>query len=674
MFDLNKLVAEAYENERNKDFSFDRLVEMVESMMILQESLGVIKEEAPINVKAEKTEDLKPVKIVWRPYVQMSEVAWGSTAHQSADARDIDGDGEISIEEQNPAREQLKLYLSALPEGDIKQKLDALNAFIKNINSDSPAIDGIGKAVSFMMFYRTLYDIINDFNASAAGFIFESFLSVLLDAQSGHQIPAAGASTIADFVVYPNGGRIPISLKLYAAGSLKVGGSYVQLVKDLTGEFGMMQYIVITKISGDNDEIQKLKFYGFNFTLDNFAKILSLTGETGLDQMCLPEGITAAYTQGDKRGIKDILKSGLDIAGTLVKFKQTYDPAGASEFDPTGQFINPKRRQRFDIALDIPPKTRISIKPAFDGIEAALENKKGTALKTFLMNVGDRNADKIKKAFLDTLNQDFKVPSLNSGIDDIEIGQSQNPETPKVYAYNSKGTSTNIKTTTTMPKIYDAVLGVLDADQQKHPNLTKFTSTKDILRQFIKGVVDVGQTAQAKSPQPKEGEDPHTLRVKAIYGERSKEQKETSVRVLSDPDFTKTEKMRLLKLTAGYQGIGGDSQFELKTKAAFNELYKAEYAGELPYGPVNEDGSFAELVLTKEEVLKTCNNVLESFNRNMAEALNGMQMLVNDMNAYVLSGLKDDKKATSASQDAQIVKTSMDKQVQESAQNNTETP
>jgi len=65
---------------------------------------------------------------------------------------------------------------------------------------------------------------------------------------------------------------------------------------------------------------------------------------------------------------------------------------------------------------------------------------------------------------------------------------------------------------------------------------------------------------------------------------------------------------------------------------------------------------------------------LESFNRNMAEALNGMQMLVNDMNAYVLSGLKDDKKATSASQDAQIVKTSMDKQVQESAQNNTETP
>ena len=225
-----------------------------------------------------------------------------------------------------------------------------------------------------------------------------------------------------------------------------------------------------------------------------------------------------------------------------------------------------------------------------------------------------------------------------------------------------------------MPKIYDAVLDALDADQQNLANLVSIRSKNDKLAQFIKGVVGVGLAAQKNSPKPKEGEDPHTLRVKAIYGERSKKQKEISVDVLSDPYFRPTEKMRLLKLTAGYQGIGGDSQFELKTKAAFRELYKAEYAGELPYGPVDKDGSFAELVLTKEEVLKTCNNVLESFNRNMAEALNGMQMLVNDMNAYVLSGLKDDKKATDASQDAQIVKTSMDKQVQESTQNNTETP
>ena len=100
----------------------------------------------------------------------MSEIAWGGTTHQ-AEIRNIDGDGEVSIEEQNPAREQLKLYLSALPEGDIKQKLDALNAFIKNINSDSAAIDGIGKAVSFMMFYQT-FTILSMTLMLRRGFIF----------------------------------------------------------------------------------------------------------------------------------------------------------------------------------------------------------------------------------------------------------------------------------------------------------------------------------------------------------------------------------------------------------------------------------------------------------------------------------------------------------------------
>ena len=92
-------------------------------------------------------------------------------------------------------------------------------------------------------------------------------------------------------------------------------------------------------------------------------------------------GITAAYTRGDKKGIKTILRSGLDIAGTLVKFKQTYDPASASSSILPDNLLDPKRRQRFDIALDIPPKPEFPIKPAFDGIETALKNEQGTALE-----------------------------------------------------------------------------------------------------------------------------------------------------------------------------------------------------------------------------------------------------------------------------------------------------
>ena len=47
----------------------------------------------------------------------------------------------------------------------------------------------------------------------------------------------------------------------------------------------------------------------------------------------------------------------------------------------------------------------------------------------------------------------------------------------------------------------------------------------------------------------------------------------------------------------------------------------------------------------------------------MAEALNGMQMLVDDMNAYVISGLNEAKRAEEAVQDAEIVKNSMERQV-----------
>ena len=84
-------------------------------------------------------------------------------------------------------------------------------------------------------------------------------MAVLLDADTGRQIPASAAATIADIVV-EKGGR-PISLKLYREGSLKVGGSYKQLVDDLTGQYPTMEYVVVTKDlkgSGTIDAAEKV--------------------------------------------------------------------------------------------------------------------------------------------------------------------------------------------------------------------------------------------------------------------------------------------------------------------------------------------------------------------------------------------------------------------------------
>jgi hypothetical protein len=519
-----------------------------------------------------------------------------------------------------------------------------------------------------MVFYRTIYDILTDFNASAAGFIFESFLSVLLDAERGHQIPASGAKTIADFVVYPNNQRLPISLKLYAADTLKVGGSYIQLIEDLTGELGMMQYIVITKLTGDNKEIQELRFYGFNFTLNNVSQILTLTGEAGLRQMCLPISVVNAYGAGGVQAVKELLsktKPG-KIAGAL--FVRTRAGGGASELDPTGQY-QIAGRYRYDINLDIPAASKISIKPAIEAIETSLENKDSSPMSIFLAKIksnDNESATKVKNAFMGALDEDFKV--LGDNIDELEIGQSRTDE--KIYAYTSSGKVVNIKTPT-RKKIYNAIYTLLD-DRQKASLKDSYTNAPSernpdpyALRDMIKHVIENGKAAQEDVPKPEAGQDPRSQRIQAIYGDFSNEQRTTSVEILNI--FKGVEKKKLLKLTAGYQGVGGDSQFEITSKEAFKKLYTPEYAGNLPYAPLDDpeggnDGAFAVLQLTEQKVLEVQNYVLDSFNENMANALNAMQKLVDDMNTYVVGGLTDSRKAEDASEEAGKVKTSMEEE------------
>ena len=73
-------------------------------------------------------------------------------------------------------------------------KIESLNAYYKNpVPEAQEGTPGqqISAVISNLVFYKTLTNIITNFNASSAGFAFESFLAVLLDAESGKQIPAA---------------------------------------------------------------------------------------------------------------------------------------------------------------------------------------------------------------------------------------------------------------------------------------------------------------------------------------------------------------------------------------------------------------------------------------------------------------------------------------------------
>ena len=113
---------------------------------------------------------------------------------------------------------------------DLKDKVEGLSKFYETdpvqlleqgFFGDSNK-ERISKALGYLTFYKTLTKIIAHFNASSAGFSFEAFLGVLL---GGKQVPT-GEGTIADLVT---GDGTPVSLKLYTEGSLKVGGSPLQI-------------------------------------------------------------------------------------------------------------------------------------------------------------------------------------------------------------------------------------------------------------------------------------------------------------------------------------------------------------------------------------------------------------------------------------------------------------
>jgi len=255
MVDINKLV-ESYYNPN--DLAFSSILELITEMI----------DQNLLNKKSILREEMMPGDdLAWSavPDVPVSELGWATLQTGT-------GDTKIPSEQ----RGQLNNFLQNIAKGgDLQAKIQKLAEFY----SGSPAImkelssanetETIKKTLAYLTFYKTLTKIITNFNASAAGFAFESFLGVLL---GGSQI-ATGNKTIADLL---SGDGTPISLKLYAENTFHLGGSYTALINDLIRAPNLMQYVSVMKsLSGKGMELEgTLKFYRFNFTLNNVLEIL----------------------------------------------------------------------------------------------------------------------------------------------------------------------------------------------------------------------------------------------------------------------------------------------------------------------------------------------------------------------------------------------------------------
>jgi hypothetical protein len=270
--DIDTLVENHF--KKNRDiFGFESITQLIEEVMDSMEGVPQV-----VKLLQEEMSTPTSESFDWNaiPELPISELGWSDTR-----TSDVGGP-------QGGQRKLLEDYLNKIQGNNLAAKLDNLNKFMANpdLDSQSPG-DKIAKILGYLVFYKTLTRVITNFNASSAGFSFESFLAVLT---GGEQI-ATGQETIADYITQE---KEYVSLKLYSEGSVEVGGSFQDLVDDLVDDSkqnSMIYLVVLKSLEGDGlDQEGTLSFYEFRLNLDNVANFIARSSKESRFMMALPLG------------------------------------------------------------------------------------------------------------------------------------------------------------------------------------------------------------------------------------------------------------------------------------------------------------------------------------------------------------------------------------------------
>ena len=339
MNNIERLVEEYFMPEGKKSvFNLQSLLEIVEEV--------ISSPDAPADeVVAEQARTRRFSETIDIPILTPSE-AWGDPGSQS--------------------RAQItKIFRSVSGGRNIQERIKSINGYL-DVKS-AKRRRAVGRLINMMMVIEALQATLNDYNESAAGFVFEGFMAALT---GGRQVAGkvAGTLPIEDFVAFSEygGASVPVSLKLLS-GSTPIKGSFTNIVDFLTlrGSTEIKYIVAYKKTAGDI--VEKLSIYEFTLNLDNFVDFILNTSKGaailgGVDSRELKaafaafksEGEAALY-RGDGTGLAELVvnTAGYQRAGLLYKWMATKargeEPAPG---EPGGRPLTPEEEAEAQAAAD----------------------------------------------------------------------------------------------------------------------------------------------------------------------------------------------------------------------------------------------------------------------------------------------------------------------------------
>ena len=223
----------------------------------------------------------------------------------------------------------LKVFSVVRGGRDMRAKIADINKFLDPAAAKRKRSPGV--ILNMMMIVESLQATLNDFNESAAGFVFEGFMAALT---GGKQIAGkvGGTLPIEDFVAFSDYGEgNPVSLKLLSP-TTGVKGSFTNIVDFLLDRGApAIKYLVAYKlVEGEN--VEKLNIFDFDITTENFIDfIVGTKGQNlleGVPDVAKLKSAMVAYAQSPS---KDTLlplaqmmtqAKGYTKSGLLHKFLQ----------------------------------------------------------------------------------------------------------------------------------------------------------------------------------------------------------------------------------------------------------------------------------------------------------------------------------------------------------------